>query len=71
MMVIGGGVKGGRIYGRWPGLAPEQRHDGRDLAITTDFRSVFNEVVRGHLGLTDTRAVFPGFATTAAPVGFF
>jgi len=71
MMVIGGGVKGGRIYGRWPGLAPEQRHDGRDLAITTDFRSVFNEVVRGHLGLTDTRAVFPGFAATAAPLGFF
>jgi uncharacterized protein (DUF1501 family) len=71
MMIIGGGVKGGRIYGRWPGLAPEQRHDGRDLAITTDFRSVFNEVVRGHLGLTDTRAVFPGFATTAAPLGFF
>jgi uncharacterized protein (DUF1501 family) len=61
MMVLGGGVKGGRIYGRWPGLAPEQRHDRRDLAITTDFRSVFNEVVRGHLGLADTRTVFPGF----------
>ena len=62
MLVIGGGVRGGKVYGRWPGLAREQRHDGRDLAITTDFRAVFNEVVRGHLGLADTRVVFPGFA---------
>jgi uncharacterized protein (DUF1501 family) len=62
MMVLGGAVRGGRVYGRWPGLAREQRHDGRDLAITTDFRAVFNEVVRGHLGLRDTSRVFPGFA---------
>jgi uncharacterized protein (DUF1501 family) len=61
MMILGGGVRGGKVYGRWPGLAREQRHDGRDLAVTTDFRSVFAEVVRGHLGLTDTRPVFPGF----------
>jgi uncharacterized protein (DUF1501 family) len=61
MMILGAGVKGGKVYGRWPGLAREQRHDGRDLAITTDFRAVFNEVVRGHLGLTDTSRVFPGF----------
>jgi uncharacterized protein (DUF1501 family) len=64
MLIVGGGVKGGRIYGRWPGLGREQRHEGRDLAVTTDFRSVFNEVVQGHLGLTDTRAVFPGFTGT-------
>jgi uncharacterized protein (DUF1501 family) len=61
MMILGGGVRGRKVYGRWPGLAPEQRHEGRDLTITTDFRAVFNEVVRGHLGLTDTSAVFPGF----------
>jgi uncharacterized protein (DUF1501 family) len=61
MLILGGGVRGGRVYGRWPGLAPEQRYDGRDLAVTTDFRSVFAEVVRGHLGLTDAAAVFPGF----------
>lgn len=54
-------VRGGRVYGRWPGLAPEQRYQGRDLAVTTDFRSVFSEVVRAHLGLTDTSHVFPGF----------
>jgi len=61
MMILGGGVRGRRVYGTWPGLAREQRHDGRDLAITTDFRAVFNEVVRGHLGLADTSRVFPGF----------
>ena len=70
MLVIGGAVRGGKVYGRWPGLAPEQRHEGRDLAITTDFRAVFNEVVRGHLGLQDTRTVFPGFSSRAA-LGLF
>ena len=60
MMVIGGGVRGGKVYGRWPGLAPEQRYEGRDLAVTTDFRAVFAEVVHGHLGLTDVTHVFPG-----------
>ena len=70
MMVIGGAVRGGKVYGRWPGLAREQRHDGRDLAITTDFRAVFNEVVRGHLGLQDTRTVCPGFALST-PRGLF
>jgi len=70
MMVIGGqNVRGGRVYGRWPGLAREQRFDGRDLAVTTDFRSVFADVVRGHLGVADTRPIFPGF-TAAAPIGF-
>ncbi|MBA2301092.1 MAG: DUF1501 domain-containing protein [Acidobacteria bacterium] len=64
MMVMGGAVRGGKVYGKWPGLKPEQRHDGRDLAITTDFRAVFNEVVRGHLGLRNTARVFPGFTGT-------
>jgi uncharacterized protein (DUF1501 family) len=62
MMIIGGhNIRGGKVYGRWPGLAREQRYEGRDLAVTTDFRSVFAEVVRGHLGEADTRAIFPGF----------
>ncbi len=69
MMIVGGTVRGGKVYGRWPGLAREQRYDGRDLSVTTDFRAVFSEVVRGHLGLQDTRAVFPGF-TTDATLGF-
>jgi uncharacterized protein (DUF1501 family) len=65
MMIIGGqNVRGGKVYGRWPGLAREQRYDGRDLAVTTDFRSVFAEVVRTHLGVSDTRTIFPGFSDT-------
>jgi uncharacterized protein (DUF1501 family) len=70
MMVIGGAVRGGKVYGRWPGLAREQRHDGRDLAITTDFRAVFNETVRTHLALRDTSHVFPGFKSSP-PLGLF
>ena len=70
MMILGGAVRGGKVYGKWPGLAREQRYEGRDLAITTDFRSVFNEVVRGHLGLRDTTHVFPRF-TSGPPLGLF
>jgi uncharacterized protein (DUF1501 family) len=70
MMIIGGqNVRGGKVYGRWPGLAREQRYEGRDLAVTTDFRSVFAEVVRSHLGVTDTRTIFPGFSN-AQTLGF-
>src|SRR6188472_3126234 len=50
MMLIGGPVKGGRVYGRWPGLRPEQRYEARDLAVTTDFRDVFAELAMVHLG---------------------
>jgi uncharacterized protein (DUF1501 family) len=61
MFVMGGPVKGGRVYGRWPGLAPEQLNEGRDLALTTDFRRVLGEAVYCHLGTKDLNAVFPGF----------
>jgi len=67
MFLLGGTVRGGRVYGRWPGLAPEQLYEVRDLAITTDFREVFAEVARVQLGVTDARAVFPGWAPTAPP----
>jgi uncharacterized protein (DUF1501 family) len=60
MLVVGGPVKGGRVYGRWPGLERENLWQGRDLAVTTDFRDVFAEVVTGHLGATDISRVFPG-----------
>ena len=71
MMIIGGqNVRGGKVYGRWPGLAREQRYDGRDLAVTTDFRSVFAEVVSGHLGVTDSREYFPA-STTRSDSGFW
>ena len=61
MFVAGGAVKGGKVYGRWPGLAPAQRHDGRNLAVTTDFRGVFGEIAVRHLGVRDVRAVFLGY----------
>jgi uncharacterized protein (DUF1501 family) len=66
MMIMGGGVKGGKVYGKWPGLAPERRYENRDLAVTTDFREVFNELVKKHLNASDTSAVFPGFTSTGA-----
>jgi uncharacterized protein (DUF1501 family) len=68
MMVIGGSVQGGMIYGEWPGLEKEQLFEGRDLAVTTDFRAVLSELVRGHLGQTDLSAVFPGY-TAPKPLG--
>jgi uncharacterized protein (DUF1501 family) len=61
MMAIGGGIRGGKVYGKWPGLAIDRRYDGRDLAVTTDFRDVFSEIVVRHLGVSDARPVFPGF----------
>jgi uncharacterized protein (DUF1501 family) len=66
MMVIGGGVRGGHVYGKWPGLSVEKRYDGRDLAVTTDFRDVFGEIVTRHLGLPDAHAIFPGYASSSA-----
>jgi uncharacterized protein (DUF1501 family) len=61
LFVIGGDVKGGKVYGTWPGLEPEQLYEGRDLALTTDFRSVFSEVAARHLGASKLDALFPGF----------
>ena len=61
MFVMGGDVKGGHVYGKWPGLADHQLNEGRDLALTTDFRSVLSEVLTRHIGVTDLTAVFPGF----------
>ena len=61
MFAFGGPVKGGKVYGRWPGLAPEQLFEGRDLALTTDFRDVFSEVLSRHMAAKNISAVFLGF----------
>jgi uncharacterized protein (DUF1501 family) len=61
MMVMGGPVQGGKVYGNWPGLEREQLFEGRDLAVTTDFRAVLGELIRGHLGQKDLGPVFPGY----------
>jgi uncharacterized protein (DUF1501 family) len=64
LFVIGGHVKGGKVHGKWPGLEQEQLYEGRDLALTTDFRSVFAEVVSDHLGARAVDRIFPGFAAS-------
>ena len=61
MFVMGGDVKGGHVYGKWPGLDDHQLNEGRDLALTTDFRSVVGEILTKHLGVKDLTPVFPGF----------
>ena len=69
MLVFGGGVRGGRVYGRWPGLAAHQLFEGRDLAVTTDFRTLFTEVATRHL--TVSAPLFPGFRAPQQPLGLF
>lgn len=68
MLVLGGSVNGGKVLGRWPGLDPAERFEGRDVAVTTDFRDLFAELVSRHLGAQDLSTVFPGF--TADPTRF-
>ncbi len=60
---LGGNVNGGKVLGQWPGLAPEQLNENRDLAVTTDFRDVFGEVAQRHLGVQDLGVVFPEYTT--------
>ncbi len=64
MFVMGGATRGGKVYGKWPGLEPEQLYEGRDLAVTTDFRDVLGELVARHLGRENLEAVFPGYGSS-------
>ena len=68
MMVIGGNVRGG-VHGTWPGLGEAHRFEGRDLAVTTDFRDVFSEVVMAHMGVPRDAVprIFPGYQPTTTP----
>lgn len=61
MFVLGGPVNGGKVFGQWPGLAPEQLFEGRDLALTTDFRTIFAEILIKHMGIPEVTKVFPAF----------
>jgi uncharacterized protein (DUF1501 family) len=63
MFVLGGSVRGGKVYGQWPGLEAEQLFEGRDLALTTDFRAVISEIVVKHLGNANLRTIFPNYLT--------
>lgn len=62
MFVMGNSVRGGKVYGQWPGLKNEQLYEARDLALTTDFRDVFGELATRHLGSKDAKSIFPGYA---------
>jgi uncharacterized protein (DUF1501 family) len=61
MFAMGGAVKGGKVYGKWPGLEKDQLYEGRDLALTTDFRDVLGELVSRHMGNGNVKTVFPGY----------
>ena len=61
MLLLGGGVQGGKVYGRWPGLDASHLYENRDLAVTTDFRDVFAEILEKRSGLRDLKRVLPGF----------
>ncbi len=61
MFVMGGDVRGGQVYGKWPGLNDHQLNEGRDLALTTDFRSALGEILTKHIGVADLKPVFPAF----------
>jgi uncharacterized protein (DUF1501 family) len=68
LFVLGGPVKGGKVYGKWPGLSTDQLYEGRDLALTTDFRDVFSEIAGRHMGARNLNSIFPGF--NANPANF-
>jgi len=68
LFVLGGPVKGGKVYGKWPGLSTDQLYEGRDLALTTDFRDVFSEIAARHMGAKNLNTIFPGF--NASPANF-
>ena len=61
MLLLGGGVKGGKVYGKWPGLDASHLYENRDLAVTTDFRDVFAEILSRRMGIADLAPVFPGY----------
>ncbi len=64
MLILGNSVRGGKVYGDWKGLKSEQLHEGRDLAVTTDFRDVFAEAAHKHAGTKDLAKIFPNYAAT-------
>jgi uncharacterized protein (DUF1501 family) len=71
MLVMGGGVRGGRVFGRWPGLERARLFDGRDLTVTTDFRDLFSEVAVRHLGVPGAAELFPGWTPPSSSLGLF
>jgi len=71
MYLIGGGVKGGKVYGDWAGLAPGKTYQNRDLLVTTDWRDVLDEVLRGHLRLHPSKTIFDKWTPAEERLGLF
>ncbi len=62
LFVLGNDVDGGKVHGNLPPLVPENLYEGRDLPVTTDFRSVFSEVASKHLSLPSSTNLFPNWS---------
>ncbi len=71
MLVMGGNVRGGKVYGRWPGVGRDRLFEGRDLAVTTDFRALFSEVAARHLAVPLSAGLFPGWTPPTSSFGLF
>jgi len=69
VLALGHGINGGKVHGKWPGLSDAHRFEGRDLAVTTDFRDVFSEVVAAHMGASHDSLprIFPGYRAVSMP----
>jgi uncharacterized protein (DUF1501 family) len=66
MFILGNSVKGGKVYADWKGLKPDQLNEGRDLAVTTDFRDVFSEAAYRHMANQNVDKIFPGYQSSPA-----
>lgn len=69
MYAIGGNVKGGKVYGEWAGLEPAKSYMNRDLAVTTDFRQIFSEVLLDHMKLHPSKLLFPKYTPPETKLG--
>jgi uncharacterized protein (DUF1501 family) len=67
-LMLGGGVQGGKVYGKWPGLATANLDEHLDLAVTTDYRSIVGEILQKRMGVSSISDVFPGYSPTTLGV---
>src|SRR3954469_11637265 len=68
LFVLGNNVDGGKVHGNFPGLSTTALYEGRDLPVTTDFRSVFCELAGKHLSIKDDAKLFPGWTGKRLPL---
>lgn len=61
ILLVGGQVAGGKVFGKWGGLEDSDLYEGRDLVVTTDFRTVFDEILTAFMGFEPPRDFFPKY----------